>query len=108
MSRFALQWLVPAPDARFTHVMLLDRDRPAPYASQAGHGVDELDALLNLWETLRDGDAWAAATDYVAAEYTRRSGGLPEKSRHGPRVDMSDLRESAGKRRRGPTVGPKK
>jgi hypothetical protein len=48
MSRFALQWLVPACADRFTHVMLLDKDRPAPYASETGHGVDKVQALLNL------------------------------------------------------------
>ena len=48
MSRFALQWLVPAGADRFTHVMLLDKDRPAPYASEAGHGVDKFTRLAQL------------------------------------------------------------
>jgi hypothetical protein len=77
MTRFALQWLVPRQAARLTHVMLLDRARPAPFTLAAGHGADKLHALLNLWETLvQDGES-AEAIDYVAVEYTRRSGTVP-------------------------------
>jgi hypothetical protein len=83
MNRFALQWLVPARADRFTHVMVLDRDRPAPYVSDAGHGADRARALLNLWETLVESDAAAAETiDFVAVEYMRRTGAMPRKSRH--------------------------
>ena len=89
MSRFALQWLVPAGADRFTHVMLLDKDRPAPYVSEAGHGVDKFHALLNLWETLIESDALPEAIDYVAVEYTRRTGGAPKKSTDTPRVGVS-------------------
>jgi hypothetical protein len=39
-----------------------------------GHGADKLHALLNLWGTLKDSDAAAEAIDYIAAEYTRRTG----------------------------------
>jgi hypothetical protein len=60
--------------------MLLDRDRPAPYASGTGHGVDKVQALLNLWETLIESDALPEAIDYVAVEYTRRTGRAPKKS----------------------------
>jgi hypothetical protein len=80
MNRFALQWLVPARADRFTHVMVLDRERPAPHVSDAGHGVDRTRALLNLWETLVGSNADPAAIDYVAVEYTRRTGETPQKS----------------------------
>jgi len=89
MSRFALQWLVPASADRFTHVILLDKDRPAPYASEAGHGVDKFHALLNLWETLIESDALPEAIDYVAVEYIRRTGGAPKKSTGTPRLGVS-------------------
>ena len=46
MSRFALQWLIPCQADRLTHVMLLDRERPAPYVVAVGHGADKLQALL--------------------------------------------------------------
>jgi hypothetical protein len=48
MSRFALQWLLPDQCERLTHVILLDRERPAPYVLAVGHGVDNAKALLNL------------------------------------------------------------
>jgi len=89
MSRFALQWLVPAGAGRFTHVMLLDKDRPAPYVSEAGHGDDKGHALLNLWETLIDSHALPEAIDYVAVEYTRRTGGPPKKSTGTPRLGLA-------------------
>ncbi len=83
MSRFALQWLVPARADRFTHVMVLDRERPAPYLADAGHGVDKARALLNLWETLVESGAAAETIDFVAVAYMRRTGDAPKKSRHG-------------------------
>ena len=73
MSRFALQWLVPGQPDRLTHVMLLDRERPAPFVLAVGHGPDKVHALRNLWGTLKDSDAVAEAIDYVAAESTRRA-----------------------------------
>jgi hypothetical protein len=83
MNRFALQWLVPVEADRYTHVMLLDKDRPAPYVSDAGHGVGRTDALLNLWETLVASAAATDVIDYVTVEYTRRTGEAPKKSSHG-------------------------
>jgi hypothetical protein len=80
MNRFALQWLVPVDADRYTHVMLLDKDRPAPYVSDAGHGIDRMHALLNLWETLVASAAAAEVIDYVAVEYTRRTGEAPKES----------------------------
>lgn len=80
MSRFALQWLVPGQPELWTHVMLLDKERPAPYVVTAGHGRDRLQALRNLWSTLIEHDAVAEAVDFVAAEYARRSGEAPAKS----------------------------
>ena len=80
MSRFALQWLVPGQPDRLTHVMLLDRERPAPYILAVGHGADKVHALLNLWTALKQTDAVAEAIDYVAAEYTRRAGIPPAES----------------------------
>ena len=77
MSRFALQWLVPKPPDRLTHVMLLDRERPAPYVVEAGHGADKVHALLNLWRTLKQSDAVKEAIDYVAVKYSRRTGKRP-------------------------------
>jgi hypothetical protein len=77
MNRFALQWLVPARVDRFTHVMVLDRERPAPYLSDAGHGVDKARALLNLWETLVESGAAAETIDFVAVAYMRRTGTCP-------------------------------
>ena len=80
MSRFALQWLVPGQPELLTHVMLLDRERPAPYAVMAGHGGDKLQALRNLWSMLIEDDAVAEAIEFVATEYARRSGEARAKS----------------------------
>jgi len=80
MSRFAVEWLVPAKPDRPIHVMLLDRSRPAPYVFAAGHGADKVQALRNLWGDLKQNDAVAEAIDYVAAEYTRRAGRAPDTS----------------------------
>ena len=80
ISRFALDWLVPDQPDRLTHVMLLDRERPAPYVLAVGHGADKVHALLNLWGALKDSDAVPEAIDYVAVEYTRRAGTAPGKS----------------------------
>ena len=74
MSRYALQWLVPREADRHTHVMLLDRARPAPSVLAVGHGVAKVDALLSLWQALiKDGEP-AEVIDYVAGEYRRRAG----------------------------------
>ena len=80
MSRFAIEWLVPVQGDRLTHVMLLDRERPAPFVFAVGHGADKVQALLNLLRTLKQNGAVAEAIDYVAAEYTRRTGQRPEES----------------------------
>jgi hypothetical protein len=80
MSRFALQWLVPGQPELLTHVILLDKERPAPYVVTAGHGGDRLQALRNLWSTLTEDDATAEAINFVATEYARRSGEAPAKS----------------------------
>jgi hypothetical protein len=80
MSRFAVEWLVPRVPDRLTHVMLLDKERPAPYTLAVGHGPDKVHALLNLWRTLVESDAVAEAIDYVAVEYTRRTGKAPGDS----------------------------
>ena len=77
MSRFALQWLLPDQCERLTHVILLDRERPAPSVVAVGHGVDQANALLNLWGTLKKKDAVSEAIDYVILEYTRRAGNAP-------------------------------
>ena len=60
--------------------MLLDRERPAPYVVAVGYGSDRVHALLRLWGTLKESDAVAEAIDYVAAEYTRRTGTRPDNS----------------------------
>ena len=86
MSRFALEWLVPGQSDRLTHVMLLDRERPAPYTLAVGYGSDQAHALLTLWRTLDDSDAAAEALGYVAAEYERRTGMVPEKSSARPHL----------------------
>jgi hypothetical protein len=80
MSRFAVEWLVPVQADRLIHVMLLDRDRPAPYVCAVGHGADRVHALLNLWASLKQTDAVAEAMDYVGAEYRRRTGSAPGES----------------------------
>jgi hypothetical protein len=80
MARFALQWLVPGESDRLTHVMLLDRERPAPYVSAVGHGADKVHALLNLWRTLIENHALPEAIDHVAVAYTSRTGRAPGKS----------------------------
>ena len=77
MRRFAVQWLVPAEPDRQTHVMLLDRKRPAPYVFAAGHGVDKAHALLNLLTALEESNAIPEVIDYVAVEYRRRTGSPP-------------------------------
>ena len=80
VSRFALEWLVPNQPELFTHVMLLDKERPAPYVVTAGHGGDRLQALRNLWSTLIEHHAIAEAIDFVATEYARRSSEAARKS----------------------------
>jgi len=86
MRRFALQWLVPGQPERLTHVMLLDRERPAPYTLAVGYGSDKVQALLTLWQALDESDAAAEALDYVSAEYERRTGIVPEKSAPRPQL----------------------
>jgi len=80
MDQFALQWLVPRAPNRQTHVMLLDRERPAPSVLAVGHGADKVHALLSLWRTLITDAESAAAIAYVADEYTRRAGTAPTTS----------------------------
>ena len=80
MSRFAVEWLVPANPDRLIHAMLLDRNRPAPYVFAVGHGADRVQALLNLWSDLKQNAAVTEAIDYVAAEYLRRAGRAPDNS----------------------------
>ena len=80
MGRFAVEWLVPVQPDRLIHVMLLDRERPAPFVFAVGHGADKVQALLNLLRTLKQNGAVAEAIDYVAAEHTRRTGQPPEES----------------------------
>lgn len=81
MSRFALQWLLPDQCDRLTHVMLLDRERPAPYLLAVSHGIDREDSLQTLLGTLIENDAVAEAIDFVTLEYTRRTGKAPGESR---------------------------
>ncbi len=83
MSRFALEWLVPGQPDRLTHVMLLDRERPAPFIVAAGHGAGKALALLSLWRTLVKGAESADAVKYIADEYTRRAGTAPTASGQG-------------------------
>jgi len=80
MNRFALQWLVPGHPDRLTHVMLLDRERPAPFVLAVGHGADKVHALLSLWGTLTKEAESGEAIAYVAVEYTRRTGKVPGTS----------------------------
>jgi hypothetical protein len=77
MIRFAVEWLVPLEPDRLTHVMLLDKERPAPYTVAVGHGDNKVNALLSLWKTLLESDAVPEAIDYVAFEYRRRTGKSP-------------------------------
>ena len=78
MGRYALQWLVPREPDRQTHVMLLDRERPAPSVLAVGYGADKVQALLSLWGAIvTDGES-AEAIAYVADEYTRRAGTVPQ------------------------------
>jgi hypothetical protein len=74
MSRFALQWLLPGQPEAFTHVMLLDTERPAPYVMAAGHGADRLQAFRNLCSTLIELGEVSEAIDFVVTEFTRRAG----------------------------------
>ena len=77
-ERFGLEWLVPGQPDRLTHVMLLDRERPAPFVVAVGNGADRPHALLSLWRTLiKDGES-AEAIEYVADECTRRAGTVPQ------------------------------
>ena len=80
MRRLALQWLLPDQCDRLTHVVLLDRERPAPYVLAVGHGTDRDNALLKLRGTLIENDAASEAIDYVTGEYTRRTGKAPGES----------------------------
>ena len=63
-----------AESDRLTYVMLLDRERAAPFVLAVGHGPDKVHASRNLWGTLKGSDAMSEAINYVAAEYTRRTG----------------------------------
>ena len=74
MNRFELQWLLPHHPEAFTHVMLLDTERPAPSVVTAGHGADRLRALRNLCSTLIELGETPEALDFVVTEYTRRAG----------------------------------
>jgi hypothetical protein len=80
MSRFALEWLVPGQPDRLTHVMLLDRERPAPFVVAVGYGADKAHALLSLWRTVNKDAESAEVIECVAAEYTRRTGKVPGTS----------------------------
>jgi hypothetical protein len=80
MSRFALEWRVPGQPDRLTHVMLLDRQRPAPYVVAVGYGADKAYALLSLWGTLVKEAESAEAIECVVREYTRRTGKIPGTS----------------------------
>ncbi len=92
MRRFAVEWLVPGQPERLTHVMLLDRERPAPYTLAVGYGSDKVHALLTLWQALDESDAAAEALDYVAAEYERRTGMVPEKAAARPHLTRPHLK----------------
>ena len=91
MSRFAVEWLVPNGPDRLTHVMLLDRERPAPYTVAVGNGADKMHALLNLWETLIESNAAAEAIHYVAAElhapHRRSIGGIKSLTLRAKRIE---------------------
>jgi hypothetical protein len=78
MSQFALEWLVPGRQDRLTHVMLLDRERPAPFVVAVGYGADKVHALLSLWRALINDDESAEAIEYVADECARRAGMAPQ------------------------------
>jgi len=80
VSRFALEWLVPGQSDRLTHVMLLDRERAAPFVVAVGYGADKAHALLSLWRTLIKDAESAEAIEYVADECTRRAGTRPTPS----------------------------
>jgi hypothetical protein len=77
MNRYALQWLVPREPDRHTHVMLLDRQRPAPSVLAVGHGANKEHALLGLWQALIEDGGSAQAVDYVADQYRRHGGMAP-------------------------------
>jgi hypothetical protein len=77
MIRFAVEWFVPAEPDRLTHVLLLDKERPAPYTLAVGHGKDKVNALLSLWKTLLESDVVPEAIDFVAVEYKRHTGKEP-------------------------------
>ena len=89
MNRFALQWLVPGQPDRLIHVMLLDRERPAPFVLAVGHGADKVHALLSLWGTLIKEAESGEAIEYVAGEYTRHTGlaGGQSRLRVHPQLD---------------------
>jgi hypothetical protein len=80
VRRFTFKWIAPTEPALMTHVLLLDRERPAPHVLAVAHGADEAHALLQLWMTLIDDHEPEEAIDYVAAAYTRHTGKAPERS----------------------------
>jgi len=84
MSRFALEWIVPSLPDRLTHVMLLDRERPAPFVVAVGNGADKPHALLSLWRTLIKDAESAEAIEYVADECTRRACTVPQRRDEDP------------------------
>jgi hypothetical protein len=60
--------------------MLLDRERPAPSVLAVGYGPDKAHALLSLRAALMKEAGSTEAIEYVAVEYTRRTGQAPETS----------------------------
>jgi len=67
MPNYRLVWLVHQKPGLLTHVTLCDDDRePSDFARVNGHGVDELDALRDLWLRLIARDASAEGIAFVA------------------------------------------
>ena len=73
-KRFDLEWVIPLEPGLSTHVAVYDLECVPPHAIAVGEGGDEAEALLDLWNTIRDHSESAEASTFVAAAYERRTG----------------------------------
>ena len=77
-KRFDLEWAIPLEPGLSTHVALYDLASVPPHPIAVGQGGDEAEALLDLWNTIRDHHESADATAFVVAAYEKRTGRQPE------------------------------
>ena len=77
---FGLVWHLPQEPGLLTHATLVDlRNERGAQPIADGEGADETEALLNLWNSLRDTSAPEDAIACVASACQRRTGKQPER-----------------------------